>query len=1028
MSEVDQIERVTQNRVVELLQNELQYEYLGNLEKRPQNRNIEQPLLSRFLKKRQGYSEELIERALYELERVAGNQVRSLYDVNKEVYGLLRYGVTIRTGAGENSETVRLINWGDEWQNNDFYFAQEVTVRGPNDKRPDIVLYVNGIALAVLELKRAVVDVTEGIRQNIDNQKAEYIQPFYATVQLVLAGNDTQGLYYGTTGTVEKQFDVWKEESEIENLLDRHLSQLCSRQRLLQVIHDFVIFDHGVKKVCRPHQYFGVVAAQGRVRTREGGIIWHSQGSGKSLTMVWLAKWIYEHVPGARVLIVTDRTELDEQIEGIFLGVEEKIVRTRSGKDLVSKLADSKPWLLCSLIHKFGSKKQRRGAEKDAVEQEGLGDEGDVQAYIEDVKRNLPPGFKAQGDFYVFVDECHRTQSGRLRQAMKDIILPNAMYIGFTGTPLLKTDKQTSIEIFGSYIHTYRFDQAVRDNVVLDLRYEARDINQYIGSQERVDRWFENKTRGLTEPARARLKQKWGTMQKVLSSEARLKMIVNDILTDMDEKPRLMSRRGNALLVVDSIYQACKIYEIFIASGFHECAIVTSYKPLRKEIKGESSGEGATEKLRQYEIYEKMLNGRTAEAFEKEVKKKFVEEPGQMRLLIVVDKLLTGFDAPSATYLYIDKQMHNHGLFQAICRVNRLDGNDKDYGYIIDYQDLFKSLERSILDYTSEALSGYDKDDIKGLLSDRIEKGREDLETAREQIKSLCESVPAPARAEDYIAYFCGDTLKPDELQNNEPKRLALYKFSNALIRAYSNLANDMGEAGYSLEESKAIKQEADYYSKASETVKRASMDFPDLKRLEPAMRSLLDTYVRADDSEKLSAFDDMSLIQLIVERGEAGLQSLPDEIKRSRVAMAETIENNLRRTIIDETPTNPRYYEKMSQVLDSLIRERRQQVKAYEQYLKEIVALTQKVNNPASARPYPKSINTRARRALYNTLDNDEARALAVDATIRRVKKDSWRGSQMKERELLYAIQEAVEDDTLASEIFEVVKNQDEY
>lgn len=399
-----------------------------------------------------------------------------------------------------------------------------------------------------------------------------------------------------------------------------------------------------------------------------------------------------------------------------------------------------------------------------------------------------------------------------------------------------------------------------------------------------------------------------------------------------------------------------------------------------------------------------------------------------MRLLIVVDKLLTGFDAPSATYLYIDKQMHNHGLFQAICRVNRLDGEDKEYGYIIDYQDLFNSLESSIRDYTSEALGGYDKEDVKGLLTNRVEKGRERLELAREQIKVLCEPVSLPRTTENYIHYFCGDTTDKAALKENEPKRLTLYKLTNALIRAYANLANDMSAAGYSPQQSKQIKDEVDYYTKVSAAIKMASGDYPDLKLYEPAMRLLLDNYVRADDSQKISAFDDISLLQLIVERGRAGLDELPEAIKGSKGAMAEAIENNLRRVIIEEMPTNPRYYEKMSEVLDALIRERRQQVKAYEQYLQEIVELTQKVRNPGSTTSYPPSLNTRAKRALYTNLGNDEKLALAVDATIQKVKKDNWRGSLFKERAILYAIEDVLQDKDLAAQIFEIVKNQNDY
>ncbi len=488
MSTVGQIERATQNRVVTLFKEQLGYTYLGNWEERSNNSNIEEAYLRPFLK-RQGYNDTLINKALDEFKKESGNQIRSLYDINKTVYSLLRYGIKVKPDVGENTLTVWLIDWKHPL-NNDFAIAEEVTVKGEHTKRPDIVLYVNGIALGVLELKRSTVSVSEGIRQNLDNQKRIFIQSFFTTIQLVMAGNDTEGLRYGSIETPEKYYLTWKEEGTIENKLDRALTQLCEKQRLLEIIHDFVVFDAGVKKLCRPNQYFGVRAAQERVRQREGGIIWHTQGSGKSLTMVWLAKWIRENVRDARVLIITDRTELDEQIEKVFRGVDEAIYRTKSGQDLIDKLNDTTPWLLCSLIHKFSGK-----------------EEGDVSGFIEEVKHSVPSDFKAKGDFYVFVDECHRTQSGELHEAMKSI-LPHAMFIGFTGTPLLKANKQKSIEIFGTYIHTYKFDKAVKDKVILDLVYEARDIAQSITAQKRIDQWFEAKTKGLNDIALAQLKKK----------------------------------------------------------------------------------------------------------------------------------------------------------------------------------------------------------------------------------------------------------------------------------------------------------------------------------------------------------------------------------------------------------------------------------------------------------------------------------------------------------------------------------------
>ena len=1010
MTTVGQREFLTQKRVVALFRDTLGYRYLGNWKYRPDNRNIEEVLLGQFLKERK-VIEPLISKALYELNKVAGDQNKSLYDINKEVFSLLRYGVKIKADVGENAETVWLVDW-EEPLNNHFAIAEEVTVSGQNNKRPDIVLYVNGIALGVLEIKRSVVSISEGIRQNLDNQKKEFIQQFFTTIQFVMAGNDTQGLRYATIETPEKYYLPWNEDSKLENPFDRALTQLCEKNRFLEIIHDFTAFDAGIKKLCRHNQYFGVKAAQKRVGDRKGGIIWHTQGSGKSFIMVWLARWIRENVTGSRVLIITDRIELDEQIESKFFGAGEEIYRTKSGADLISRLNTAKPWLLCSLIHKFAGK-----------------EEGDISGYIAELQNNLPKGFKAKGDIFVFVDECHRTQSGDLHKAMK-AILPNAMFIGFTGTPLLKADKQKSIEVFGSYIHTYKYDEAVKDGVVLDLRYEARDIDQYITSQEKIDQWFEAKTRGLNDIARAQLKQRWGTIQALLSSKDRLEKIVADILFDMETRDRLQSGRGNALLISGSIYQACKFYELFVSHGFTKCAIVTSYRPSPGDITGEETGEGLTEKLKQYEIYIKMLDGRDVEEFEKDAKKKFVEEPGQMKLLIVVDKLLTGFDAPPATYLYIDKQMRDHGLFQAICRINRLDGEDKEYGYVIDYKDLFQSLEVAVNDYTSGAFDGYDKEDVIDLLTNRLDKARERLEEAREAIKALCEAVAPPRGTLEYQHYFCGiDTSDKDQLKDNEPKRIALYKLTVSLIRAYANLANELTDAGYAAHEIETIQKEVDHFEKVRKEVKLASGDYIDLKIYEPAMRHLIDTYIRAEESRTISAFDDMTLIQLIVERGEDAVNELPKGIAANPVAVAETIENNLRRVIIDEQPINPKYYERMSELLDDLIQERKAQAAEYEKYLEKLVELTKKVVNPASGGvTYPKALNTSARRALYDNLERNEELAIALDTQILAIRKDDWRGHIIKEREIKYVIRNIIDDEAEVERIFELVKNQREY
>lgn len=1029
MSNVGQRERITQNRIVQFFQKELGYRYLGDWQDRENNKNIEIDILTTWLKKR-GVIDALINRAIRQLDAAAAlGEGKKLYYANKDVYRLLRYGVKDKEGAGELNQTVWLIDWNNP-EENDFAIAEEVSIKGENKKRPDIVLYVNGIALGVLELKRSSVSVSEGIRQNLDNQKKDFIRNFFTTMQLVMAGNDTQGLRYGMIETAEKYFLEWKEEvsNPYIHRLDFHLSRICNKQRFLQIIHDFIVFDAGIKKTCRHNQFFGIEAAKRHVAKREGGIIWHTQGSGKSLTMVWLAKWIRENVRDSRVLIVTDRTELDEQIEKVFTGVEEEIYRTKSGADLVSTLNMSNPWLICSLVHKFG---RQSDSENDAATDE----------FIEELKQSLPKDFKAKGDLFVFVDECHRTQSGKLHEAMKSI-LPEAMFVGFTGTPLMKKDKKKSIEVFGSYIHTYKFDEAVADGVVLDLRYEARDIDQNITSQKKVDEWFEAKTRGLSRLAKIQLKQKWGTMQKVLSSKSRLQQIVNDILLDMDTKPRLMDGYGNAMLVCSSVYQACKAYEMFSQTDLAgKVAIVTSFQPTAASIKGEETGEGLTEKLFKYDIYRRMLAdyfeqpeeqaASRVEEFEKEVKNCFIKEPGQMRLLIVVDKLLTGFDAPSATYLYIDKQMADHNLFQAICRVNRLDGDDKEYGYIVDYKDLFRSIDKAISDYTQGAFDGYDKEDVAGLLKDRLEQARLDLDNALEMVRALCEPVKFPRNSQDYIHYFCGESgSNQDELSEKESLRLTLYQNVAKLLRAFANIANEMPDAGYSVEDIEKVRDEVAHYEKVRDEVKLASGDLVELKRFEPAMRHLLDMYIRADDSEVLMDFEDIGLIELIVEKGNDGIDKLPEDIRRNPEAMAETIENNVRKTIIDENPVNPKYYEHMSVLLDELIEFRRQKAIEYQEYLEQIRNLARKVIYPdQGGSNYPSSIDTGAKRAIFDNFGKDEVLAIKIDTAIRYTKKAEWVGDRFKEREIANAVRQETQGyDIDIQKVMELAMAQREY
>lgn len=1000
ITKVGQVERKTQDRIVALFRDRLGYDYLGNWEDREENSNVEEEHLLPFLKNA-GYSDVLIKKGIATLKKTVNRPHLSLYELNRETYSLLRYSAKERERLGEHKQDVEFIDW-DNPENNHFAIAEEVTIKGNRTKRPDIVLYVNGIAVGVIELKRSIVSVSEGVRQNIGNQKEDFIKPFFATTQLLIAGNDTEGLRYGTTETTEEYYMTWKEPGlDNESRLDRAILQTCDKKRLLEIIHDFIIFDSGIKKTCRHNQYFGAKAAQDYVKRYEGGIIWHTQGSGKSLTMVWLAKWIYENIEDSRVLLLTDRIELDEQIEKVFKGVDEQVYRIKNSRELLEELNKKDKWLLCSLVHKFGR----------------VNAKGDFEIDVAEIKKSLPKDFSAKGNLFVFVDECHRSHTGRLHEAMKEI-LPNATFIGFTGTPLLKIDKQNSQKTWGNYIHTYKYSEAVADKVVLDLRYEARRVDQNITSQEKIDAWFEERTQGLTEVAKAELKRRWGTMQSLLSSRSRLEKVVFNILDDFYKKGRLASRRGNAMLVASSIYEACQYYEIFQTQGFAKCAVVTSYEP----------GALSTD-TREYAVYQKMLNGKTTEKFEKEVKKKFIEQPGQMQLLIVVDKLLTGFDAPPATYLYIDKNMQDHGLFQAICRVNRLDSEDKEYGYIVDYRDLFKKLEKAVADYTTGAFEGFDKEDVLGLLKDRFEEGKKDLDEALEIVRALCEPVAPPKDSAAYIRYFCGDVENPYSLKENEIKRVKLYKSVSHLLRVYADLANDMAGAGYSKDQAKAIEREVRHFEQVRMEVKLASGDYIDLKKYEPAMRVLIDRYITAEETEKLSAFDDMTLIDLIVKKGEEALSQLPEAIRQSQKAMAETIENNVRKLIIDEMPTNPKYYLRMSELLDELVKKRKRADVEYREYLKEIIALSKKAKNPMDEAVSSK-INTPAKRALYDNLGQDVDKAVRVHEAVSRSIEADFRGNRLKERKIKNEIRSVLPDisDEDLKNLFEIIKKQNEY
>ena len=1038
MTDIGKAERVTQNRVAKLFVDALGYRYLGDWAERANNSNVEEGLLSAYLSGA-GYSQAQINAVLYKLKIEANKPDRTLYGTNQAVYQLLRYGVSVKTEVGEVTETVHLINWTEPLKN-EFAIAEEVTLKGKLERRPDIVLYVNGIAIGVLELKNSRISIGDGMRQSLSNQQPEFNEWFFSTVQFVFAGNDSEGLRYGTTGTQEKYFLTWKED-ESDNShykLDKYLLKMCDKARLIELMHDFVLFDGGVKKLPRVHQYFGIKAAQAHVKQRQGGIIWHTQGAGKSILMVLLAKWILENNPHARVAIITDRDELDKQIERVFREAGETICRTGSGQELMRQLSQPRPRLLCSLVHKFGG--STKGKDDKAFD-----------AFIKDLQAQPS---QTLGELFVFVDECHRTQGGRLNRVMK-ALMPNAVFIGFTGTPLLKQDKTTSLEVFGGYIHSYKFSEAVEDGVVLDLLYEARDIDTRLGSSEKIDHWFENSTKALNKWQKDELKQKWGTMQNVLSSKSRMDRVVADIIFDFSTKPRLSSLRGNAIFVASSIYEACKYFTLFQKSLFKsKCAIITSYNPLARDVTLEETGANTeTDKQFIYSTYMDLLEGVQAkpgmsktETYEDSAKALFIKEPANMRLLVVVDKLLTGFDAPPCSYLYIDKSMHDHGLFQAICRTNRLDGEDKEFGYIVDYKDLFKSVENAIAVYTSELDHSTGGVDPEVLLHDRLTQGKERLDDALEALALLCEPVAPPKDELAHIHYFCGNTEIADDLQNREPQRVALYRAVVILLRAYANLADEMEVAGYSLAQIEEIKRKRDRYLMLREIIRMASGETLDIKPFEADMRHLIDTYIEASESRKISPFDNLGLLDLIVKTGIG--QAIAEKLggmKGNQGAVAETIENNVRSKIIKENLTDPAYFAKMSALLDEIIKLRKEKAIEYEEYLKRIGELAIKVH-AGKAQGTPQALNTLGKLALYNNLipkntlcepatpygpssgDAVLDLALKIDSAIKQARPDGWRGVQAKEMIVKQAMHNVLNNVQEVERLFPIIVAQKEY
>lgn len=1004
----EQKERDYQNALVKRFQEELGYTYLGNWQyaKGATVNNMgvaNSPILDdeiRSFLKEQGRTEMQIEDVLVKLKdkaRLGDSKMSSLIKCNTDLYDTLIMGIKSQPSPEENHEDVMFFDF-DHPQNNHFAIAEEVSYIDPllgKNKRPDIVVYVNGIALAVIELKRSLVNYEEGIKQHLSNER-DFIPSFFTTTQFTIASNDDVEFRYGTIGTPLAFWCKWKRDTNKvgDTITEKEAYRLFfNKENFIFFFHYGVLNDGGIKKVLRPHQIYAIKAAAKRMPQKESGVIWHSQGSGKSLTMVALASYIQKNFSNPRVVVITDRKELDLQLAGTFVKGGNKLHHAESCSDLLDTLNKGDEWLICSLIHKFGAHNHNDEAEKDES-----GTKVSLDEYLNELQtiiaKKYGNHFSVKGDnIFVFVDECHRTQSGRLHEAMRAIMGKDVMLIGFTGTPLLKKDKgnpynaikSMSERTFGPYIHKYLHKQAVEDKVILDLQYEYRNVEQQLTSKEKVDQKLAALTAGreLTPEQKQMVEERWATMERIYSTKERIERIGYSILDDLNYG-LLKHDWCNAMLIAGSIFQAYRYYKFFSSSDLKgRCAVVTSYDPTDSDIANNSADNNKTTEAKfKYDWAKKSFEEagvKNADEYEKWAKELFVKRPAQMKLLIVVNKLLTGFDAPCATILYIDNEIKDHTLFQAVCRVNRL-GEDikddkgdiivkthKEFGRIVDFKNLFNSIENVVTKFNDgSGFEGLDDVDIDGLLDSAVNKCKEKLlavTEAYEGLKTIWESKSLndlEALSEYYIKEYDGE--EPAQTRRN-----IMYSITGSMVTAYNNMSDYFSKTDLTAEQINHFASLSREAGTVQRKVKQKSGDDFDPKTLDPDMRQLLDQHIRAEDAETfIPSSADFSFLDHINDNTdvEEATEKAIHEAGGNANGAAEAIEGKARRVNTDWNSGDAEEYRLFSDKLQALLEE----LKARNATAKEkIEALIEHIKAIKHGNDAPSDLANRRSKALWN-------------------------------------------------------------
>ena len=879
--------------------------------------------------KRYKFSQSSVLKAVDELAGVSLNE--GLMVANERITNLLLLGTSLEENLEDGTRrsfSFKFIDF-ENLQNNDFYVTEEFEVSrvsqsdAQKHRRPDLVLFINGIPIVVIELKKSSVSFENGIKQLEKEQGKDEIAHLFKYIQLTIAANGS-GARYGTTGTAFKFYSVWKEQDEAKakeslkslingreiSALDMTLFALLSKDRLLRLVRHYIVFDKKMKKVCRYQQFFAIEETLKRVSmvkddARAGGLIWHTQGSGKSLTMVMLTKLLKQIYINSKIIVVTDRIDLDGQIHETFKSTDVKAGRASSGSDLIEKL-QSGISVITTLVHKFEKVQNQKVVIRD-------------------------------GDIFVLVDESHRTQGGDLHKAMKKA-LPLACYIGFTGTPLLKREKN-SFAKFGGEIHRYTIDDAVKDGAVLPLLYEGRYVGQEVLDPEGLTRKFDLISKELGNEAKRDLQQKWARFERVASSEQRLELIAVDINEHFKKTLKMTNGGFKAMLATQRKYDAIKYHEIFEEFGEIKSAYVISSNE-HEELEGghkEYVAKAWQDTIRGYG---------SEEAYLKHVKDEFVYGD-EIDLLIVVDKLLTGFDAPRASTLYIDKQLKEHNLLQAIARVNRLyDG--KDYGYIIDYRGLLGELDEALTSYAS--LSGFDPEDLSGAVID-VRSEIVKAKTYYTHLDGLFSDVKFKDDLESYVAVL-------EDVQKRDDFKEWLSQFARAFKLALSSekICDILSD-----EEIKAYKQRVKFYNELRKALQLRYHEACDFGKYEAQMQKLLDTYVNAQGVNELT-----KLVNIFE-------TEFDDEVQRveGKNAKADTIISAVSAVVKEKMDSNPAFYKSIAQQIQDIIDEYKakrlseEEKLAKAKLLKDLITGALKPNEDR----YPKKFN--ANKILFAIYDN---------------------------------------------------------